>query len=213
MTLIELVIVVFIIAALALVALAYFRGQIFKGKDAKRKADIQRIQVALEEYEKDHNCYPLSQLVTCNPGTGLVPYLDRIPCDPLTNASYFYEYTDSVCPNWYRIYAKFENHLDSSVVGWVGPNFAFDYYSSSANAPTATVGIGPSPESTPLPTGETPPPGGGGVPSSFYGCRNDVCVSILWDPARPGPECDPNYQNSSCYGQCGLPVSECMSWK
>ncbi|QQG41397.1 MAG: prepilin-type N-terminal cleavage/methylation domain-containing protein [Candidatus Woesebacteria bacterium] len=209
-TLIELIVVMSIIAILAIIALAYFRGQIFKGKDARRKADIQRIQVAVEEYEKDHNCYPLSQTVTCNPGTGLTPYLNKIPCDPSTNASYYYEYQDSVCPSWYRIYAKFENHLDSATVGWIGPNSAFDYIATSPNAPANTAGT--SGVTTP-PPGGTPQPTGTGVPSSFYGCQNSACVPILWDPARPGPECDPNYQNSSCYGQCGLPGNDCTPWK
>ena len=82
MTLVELLIVVSIIILLVLIAIAFFRGQLFKGLDAKRKADINRIKVAIEEYEKDHDCYPPPQIVVCDPGTGLSPYLDKIPCDP-----------------------------------------------------------------------------------------------------------------------------------
>ncbi len=208
-TLVELIIVISIIAILATIVLAYFVGQIFKGRDARRKADIQRIQVAVEEYEKDHNCYPLSQTVICNPGTGLVPYLDKIACDPSTNASYYYEYQDSVCPTWYRIYAKFENHLDSDSIGWVGPNSSFDYLASSSNAPDI---VGTGGNLSPPPGGTSPPAGNGGS-SSFYGCKNSTCVPILWDPSRPGPECDPNYQNSSCYSQCGIPGNNCTAWK
>ncbi|KKU10395.1 MAG: hypothetical protein UX13_C0013G0011, partial [Candidatus Woesebacteria bacterium GW2011_GWB1_45_5] len=105
-------IVVGILAVLVLIAIAYFRGQIFKGNDAKRKGDIRRIQVAVEEYEKDHDCYPLPQAVACNPGTGLNPYLSRVPCDPITKASYFYEHEDSTCPGWYRVYTKLDNPND-----------------------------------------------------------------------------------------------------
>src|SRR3990170_6469076 len=91
-TLTELMIVVVIIAALALLAFWALRTQIFKGYDARRKGDIARIKVAVEEYEKDHDCYPLPQLVVCDPGTGLRPYLDSIPCDPRTGASYYYDH-------------------------------------------------------------------------------------------------------------------------
>ena len=52
-TLVELLVVVSIIALLALISIFAFREQIFKGNDAKRKSDIGRIQLAVEEYEKD----------------------------------------------------------------------------------------------------------------------------------------------------------------
>src|SRR5690242_15379639 len=91
-TLTELIIVVSIIGFLAVLSLIYLRTQTFKGTDAKRKSDIKNIQVAIEEYEKDNDCYPLPQVVTCEPGTGLSPYMSKIPCDPTTKASYYYEY-------------------------------------------------------------------------------------------------------------------------
>lgn len=190
-TLTEILIVIGIIAFLVVLVMAYFRNQVFKGNDAKRKADIHKIQVAIEEYEKDHNCYPLPQLVICNPGDGLQPYLEKIPCDPVTGASYFYEYENSPCPKWYRIYADLENEHDQSVIPDIGPGSAFNYFVSSPNAPDGYYA----------------------EPSGFYGCISGACVSIKWDPLRPGPECDPNYQNSTCYGQCSNPNAECRSWR
>lgn len=203
-TLIELIIAVSILAAFALMAIMYFRNQIFKGNDARRKSDINRIKIAAEEYEKDHNCYPLSSLVTCNPGTGLRPYLGKIACDPVTRASYYYSHEDSSCPGWFKIYANLENSLDASVIIGIGPNSAFNYVSRSPNAPLDTGSSGGASSS---------PGGGGGGVSGFYGCKSGVCVSIAWDSSRPGPECDPNYQNDSCYGQCAGGSNECISWK
>ncbi len=203
-TLVELIIVVSIIAALALTAIAYFRGQLFKGNDAKRKGDINRIKIAVEEYEKDHNCYPLT--VSCSPGTGLKPYLDKVPCDPTTKASYYYEHQDSICPGWYRVYTNLDNDSDPSIVNGIGPNAAFNFEESSANAPVIAGTVNES----------TPPPSGGGdgqMHDNFYGCKSGVCTLISWDSSRPGPECDPNYQNSNCYGQCGQQINECVSWK
>ena len=185
-TLTELLIIVAIIAFLAMVVFWALRSQVFKGYDARRKSDIARIKVAVEEYEKDHDCYPLPQLMVCDPGTGLRPYLDKIPCDPRTGASYFYDHEDSTCPNWYRLYAN----LEEIEQGLYGQDGAFDYYSGSPNAPI---------------------PGYQGD-SSFYGCKSGVCTPLLWDPNRPGPECDPNYQNATCYGQCGSPETECQPW-
>jgi hypothetical protein len=188
-------IVVVIIAALALLAYWALRTQIFKGFDARRKGDINRIKIAVEEYEKDHDCYPLPQLVICDPGTGLRPYLDKIPCDPRTGASYYYDHEDSFCPKWYRIYTTLENLKDPDYLGMIGPDGSYNYYSGSPNSPY---------------------PGLSG--SEFYGCRSGTCTMIEWDPLRPGPECDPNYGSPTCYGQCtdpntGQPANECQSWQ
>ena len=190
-TLTELMIVVAIIGFLALLAFWAFRTQVFKGFDSRRKTDIYQIKVAVEEYEKDHDCYPLPQVVVCDPGTGLRPYLDSIPCDPRTGASYYYDHEDSTCPKWFRLYATLENLRDQDYAGAIGPNGAYGYWSGSPNAPTAGY------ESS----------------SVFFGCRSGACVPIQWDPTRPGPECDPNFQSANCYGQCNEPGAECTPWQ
>jgi prepilin-type N-terminal cleavage/methylation domain-containing protein len=191
-TLIELMIVVVILAALALLAFWAWRTQVFKGYDSRRKTDIYQIKVAIEEYEKDHDCYPPPYLVVCKPDpTGLRPYLDRIACDPVTGDSYYYEVDNASCAKWYRLYAGLENSADDDIFGSIGPGGIYNYYSGSPNAPA------PGATST----------------SSFYGCKSGTCVIITWDPQRPGPECDPNYQSSTCYGQCGQPGTECLEWE
>lgn len=190
-TLTELLIVISIIILLAVLIMTFLRTQLFRGNDARRKADIKRIGIAVEEYEKDNNCYPLSSLVVCtNAGIGLRPYLNNIPCDPVSKASYYYEHEDSVCPKWYRLYASLQIESDSDYLEGLGPNGAYSYSGSSSNAQEAAYG---------------------GL-SDFYGCFSGICTQILWDPTRPGPACDPNFQNSSCYGQCANPSNECQSW-
>jgi len=207
MTIAELLVVISIITVLALISIWFFRTQILKGNDAKRKGDINHIQKAVEEYETDNDCYPLPQTVICNPGTGLKPYLSKIPCDPTTGASYYYDHEDSECPTWYRIFASLENKVDGDIakVGCAngcGPGTAFNYYASSPNAPTPETGSG---------TGT----GSGGAPpaTNFYGCFGESCLPISWDPIRPGPECDPNYQSPDCYNQCGMPETQCQAWQ
>lgn len=208
-TLIEIIIVITLIVALALIVLIYLRGQIFKGQDARRKSDIQRIGVAAEEYERDHNCYPLPSLMSCNPGTGLRPYIDKIPCDPVNGSSYVYVNQDSICPSWYKLYTKLGNSQDESIINAIGPNAAYNYVAGSANAPSDSSGG----SQNQTPGAGTPPPTGGGQITGFYGCQGGVCVPIGWDSSRPGPVCDPNFLNSTCYNQCGAPVYECKPWQ
>ena len=188
----EILIVLSIFSFLILLTTIYLRTQIFKGNDARRKTDLARIKIAVEEYEKDHDCYPLPSLLVCSPaGSGLRPYLDKIPCDPVSGESYFYEPENLTCPSWYRIYAKLENEKDSDYLAGIGPDSAYSYYVSSPNAPSL----------------------GGEPPSGFYGCFSGVCQPISWDPARPGPECDPNYGSlATCNEVCGVTVFTCTPW-
>lgn len=204
-TLIEILIAVTIIALLVVVAFYMARNQFLKARDAKRKSDVVKIQEAVEEYEKDHDCYPLPQLVTCEPGNDLLPYLSKVPCDPATGGSYYYENDNPSCPKWYRVYLALENTNDSDLIPAIGPSGAYNFYLGSANAPA------PLPSATPVPT-QSPTPTPALQEPVFYGCKSGVCVKLGWDPARPGPDCDPNYQNPNCYGQCGSPVNECTEW-
>lgn len=188
LSLVELVIVVTVIAALSIIAIAFYRNQSAKALDSKRKADLMRIQIAVEEYEKDHQCYPPPQLLNCNPGTNLQPYIDKIPCDPVTKASYYYDYDVNTCSTWYRVYA---NLNDTSSGLSIGPNGAFNYFVSSPNAPEAGLTqIG-----------------------NLFGCKGGFCVQVLWNNIRPGPECDPTFKSPTCYGQCGSPSTQCVTWK
>jgi len=207
-TLVELLIVVALLAILSAITIAYFTGQIFKGNDAKRKADVNRIQVAVEEYEKDHNCYP-KYIDYCGANSGsseIYPYLNNIPCDPVKNVPFVYIYDTSNpdCPGWYKIYSILQNTQDGSVIPNIGPNKAFNYVQGSPNAPIDIAGI----TQTTTPTGTS---GGNSGGSNFYGCINGSCQPIGWDSSIPGPECDPNYQNPTCYGVCGVSGNQCIA--
>ena len=210
-TLVELLIVLSIIAILAALIISLFSSQILKGNDAKRKGDLDRIKIAAEEYEKDHNCYPKSISCGVHPDQEVYPYLNNVPCDPITNVSYVYTNDNNLtCPAWFKIFTVLENTQDTSATPGIGPHGAYNYDVASANAP-ANVAYIPPPTSSP---GASPSPTPSYLPQdNFYGCRSQECVQILWDPARPGPECDPSYGNSSCYGRCVDPSNECVSWR
>ncbi len=207
-TLVELLIVFSVIAILAVLLVAYFRSQIHKGNDARRRSDINRIKIAVEEYEKDNDCYPLlSEMQSCgtDPAIAIHPYLNNVPCDPVTKQPYIYEpscITDGCCPVWYRIYADMDYEQDPYLTPGIGPGSAYNYVAGSDNAPTAVSSTTP-----------TPTPGGSGLDPDgvqFYGCRSGVCVPIIWDPTIPGPECTINWRNSICNDSCGPPGLECV---
>ena len=195
-----------IIMILAVITLGYFRAQVFKARDAKRKADMHLIQNAVEEYEKDNDCYPPEANVKCDTvtfsviGDGLRPYLSKIPCDPISGESYPYEPGGPVsCPNWYRMYALLDNG-GFTVEGPGGVN-NYDYYVSSPNAPTPV----PVATSTPTPISS---PTSTPVPGSYWGCFSGSC-NLIFGP----PYCSPKFGASGCYGQCtnwlGQPINDC----
>jgi general secretion pathway protein G len=209
-TLVELLIVFSIIVILAVILIAYFRSQILKGNDARRRADISRIKVAVEEYEKDHNCYPLyvsCGIVSAQP---IYPYLNNVPCDPVTKKPYVYEPSCSVvgcCPSWYRIYADMDYKQDPTLTPGIGPGAAYNYVSGSDNAPVVLPGSSPTP---------TPPNGGLGPDGQrYYACRSGVCVPINWNPNRKpdaGPECDPSFGTDNCNNDYCRDFPNCTEW-
>lgn len=200
LTLIELLIVVSIIGLLILIGFFLARNQYLKGRDARRKSDIHKIQEAVEEYEKDHDCYPQPELVICQPGTGLIPYLAKVPCDPATGDSYYYENDNPNCAKWYRIFIYLDNLNDRDIIPGIGSGNNYNFYLASPNAPVPTQGFIPSPAST-----STTLCGG----YSYYGCINGECKPIACNAQGTGPVCQPGFDNANCSGQCGPSSVEC----
>lgn len=201
-TLIELLIVISIVAILLLVAIAIYRSQVSKARDARRKADIARIKVAVEEYEKDHNCYP--PYVQCGivPAQPIYSYLNDVPCDPITNSSYYYEVPGIACDSWYRLYTNLDYSQDPGALPFCGgpSNDSYDYYSGSPNAPAC-----PAAGSSPTPS----PSGGGGGTTGFWGCFSGACTPIT------DGQCTLQFQAAGCYGACigpdGQPNNQCIT--
>jgi prepilin-type N-terminal cleavage/methylation domain-containing protein len=142
-TLIELLMVTVILAVLAVVGLTSFRQQIYKGRDARRKADISQIQKILEDYYNDKNSYPDRVDYSCGSTAGTVfeGYAKQIPCDPLNNAWYNYFYSTSdekPTKSWYKLYARLENVKDPIIAkvgcsAGCGPSKNYNYWVASPN--------------------------------------------------------------------------------
>ena len=110
-TIIELMIVITILGVLATLISGNFITSLKKGRDAKRKADLEHIQRALEMYYEDKKAYPTSVLFggklcetqTCNTQEKI--YMEKVPNDP-TGSNYGYR-SDGT---YYRLYACLENN-------------------------------------------------------------------------------------------------------
>lgn len=114
-TLIELIIVIAILGILSSLITGNFITSLKKGRDTKRKSDLDQIQKALEMYYEDNNKYPLGipfRGELCHPTGGCATqnYMFNIPQDPKTGYTYFYE-TDGN-GTYYKIYSYIENDQD-----------------------------------------------------------------------------------------------------
>ena len=130
-TLIELLVVILILGVLAALITGNFFTSLKKGRDAKRKADLEQIQRAVEMYYEDKGSYPvftfpfgkmLCETVTCS--LGEKTYMQKVPNDP-TSASTHYLYVSSGTD--YKIYACLEN--DQQILPYpdaLSPSLAFN---------------------------------------------------------------------------------------
>lgn len=108
-------IVIAILGVLATLISGNFITSLKKGRDARRKTDLEQIQRALEMYYEDNKAYPLTAAVVfgnqlCYPGANgcnTKVYMQKLPDDPSPGKHYSYEAaTDG---SYYKAYACLEN--------------------------------------------------------------------------------------------------------
>lgn len=89
-TLVELLVSITIIMVLTVTAVVNYGNAQKNARDAKRKADLEKIRVALEMYKQDHGgVYPAVIYATIDPP--LENYLDTVPTFDPIGCPYFYE--------------------------------------------------------------------------------------------------------------------------
>ena len=200
-----------VFALLSALAVFFFLGvpiQIAKARDANRKASINRVVKAVEEYDGDVGCYPVS-LPQCGYPFFLEDkiYLPDLPCDPETNDSYVYVSEISSCPSWFQLYGNLEYTQDSIIDrlgcrNGCGPKCQFNYGSSSTNQklnPFCEVALVP----TPMPTGAAAPP-----TNLQYVCAPGGACEVFVFPEESG--CPDIYLNDpACQNQCSDPKNRC----
>jgi len=205
-TLIELLIVLTIIGLFILAALWTYQLQVFKGRDAKRKADLGKLQRVLEDYLNDHVCYP--ETLEC--GSDFAPYLPQVPCDPVNSAEHIYYYSVSSeegCKKWYKIFTTLEYQKDP-VIAKIGCTSetcgAFNYLVSSPNVEVLVGQLGeifpppyPPGVPTPVPGGGSPMPTSSASPTP----SGSPTPTGTLTPTPSSPPCTAGWH--SCLGQGG----------
>jgi len=120
-----------LVAILAISQIQLRIGQI-KARDAQRKADVELVGRAIDDYHRDHDKFPLAkdgQIVACGDLADLactwgggplrdaegVVYLKALPTDPLAAQGRKYVYEVDAKLQHYRIYVALEYRRD---VAW-----------------------------------------------------------------------------------------------
>jgi len=109
-TLIELLVVIMILGVLAALISGNFFTSLKKGRDAKRKADLEQITRALEMYYEDKKSYPTALPFGekfCETSVCKV-YMQKLPDDPVSGKDYEYITTAGAD---YKLFACLENNL------------------------------------------------------------------------------------------------------
>ena len=143
-TLVEILIAVSIIAILATILLATnVQSTYQKGRDSKRKTDLNKMARILEDYYNDHQRYPEEALTPgvikdAAWGEPFSPYLPILPADPLSSNRDYYYMTDPNAQNFYALYAKLELTADQDIErtgcdDGCGPDRAYNYVVHSPN--------------------------------------------------------------------------------
>jgi len=131
-TLIELLVVIFIIGLLAALVTSNVSRSRMKGRDARRKADLNSIRTAVETYAMENGTMPGNCGTTaCYSNdttwptlqTVLQNYIYPLPKDPTNNTSYHYKYTNSTTD--YKISALLELSGDTDAANDGGTNASY----------------------------------------------------------------------------------------
>jgi len=228
-TLIEILIAFAILTLLALMGFMAWQNQAAKARDARRKADIKRLNIAFEDYYGDKDCYPPWDILKTCGGDQLRPYLDQpLPCDPLTNNPYCYVSDGTDCSQEFRILASLENASDPDIgklgcagtdycgyenqcnaFGGSGFNFGFSSTNIAVLNPNTPFdpggGSSPSPSTAPLPSGSPQPydPGNGYI-YACVGSEGGDCNS--WGYGVPGCWF---FNSDNCDTMCSNPAYWC----
>jgi len=201
-TLVEILLVATILVVLGLALLFGINPlqQIFKGYDARRRADLNKIKVALESYYSDHECYPQFPLEGTNPtytcGSDILnPYLEAMPCDPNTKKPYtiYLVPANSTCPQQYSVYAQVYSFFDKNANDIVNCSDTIAVYSSGMSLGDINYGC-----SNIMPCKER------------YGCINGTCQKVS-DNYESAP-CSTAYCTNRCGNvNCSNPARACVA--
>lgn len=209
LTLIELLIVVAIVGVIMVAMVFLIRNQLSRGRDAQRKTDLEAIKVAFENYYNDNNCYPPANVLESCQSSNLQPYLNEVPCDPITQDPYLYvPLAGNACAG-YRLYATIDSPDDPNVEklgcdGADGCNVGtgFERYNYGVSAGVSVVS-----------DGSYSGGNGGGAQGGTHACSpgqsgisTGIC-NVYADPDAAG--CPIDFASADCNNACNVEANWC----
>ena len=215
-TLMEVLIVLAIIIILILLALLNIRNQINRGFDSRRKADLALIRTAFEDYNNDTQSYPdnNSILEDCG-GDSMVPYLSKVPCDPVTREGYLYVIPAGGPTTGYVICTALQDKGDPDItrLGCGGP--AACGYGPDYNYCLAQGILMQGPGYIPPTIGPTPSPMPTQGAGEIYACVQSVDINgnpigVCNNVGYPRPNCPRYYSVDPCNNECSDPSTWCL---
>ena len=115
-TLMEILVVISLLAILATVVMASYFTSLERGRDSRRKQDLEQVGRALELYYFENNVYPATTLpwgeALTNTGNTKT-YMKKLPTDPSdksNDGNYKYVYDSN--GSYYKLYSCLENDKD-----------------------------------------------------------------------------------------------------
>lgn len=206
-TLTELLIVVSIMVILLLFIFLNIKTQLLRGRDARRKADLDKIQKSFEEYLNDKACYPGAPILNNCGSSDLSPYMSKVPCDPTSKQPYLYVVGIPNACLMYHVCAKLEDKTDPDIarIGcdpYNGCGFGMGYnYCVSYGSSATAVGFVPGAATvTPTPTPQF---------AGNYACTPGGVCNLYDDPPAHG--CPISFASPTCNNQCSTPANRCVN--
>lgn len=139
LTIVEILVIMSVVSVLASFVFVVTPAHIKKGRDARRKTDLEKIKTALYDYYFDADCFP-KELPECGEELKVDDkvYLGNFPCDP-TGSHYGYQVEDKECSQWFKILTNLEDTRDLGIVkvgcqyGCGPPECNYNYGLASTN--------------------------------------------------------------------------------
>lgn len=127
----EILVVITLLAILSTVIMASYFSSLERGRDSRRKQDLEQVARALELYYFENNAYPtppFSQSNTLPWGFALTSasftptkmYMKKLPTDPSRSATIYYYYRTANNNNDYQLYSCLENEKDLDYKEYAG---------------------------------------------------------------------------------------------
>lgn len=137
-TLVEILIAMAILMIMVVILIGTLNPVVYvqKSNDIRRKKDLGRIKIALEEYYNDKKCYPPQDIVAqlrdktnCYKSLAVFPQLAPWVCDPKGSPYFLVVPINTNCPKEYKIMANLEYNKDPSLLpNWdLAANSLFGY--------------------------------------------------------------------------------------